>query len=30
MRSVTYSMSLSLDGYIVAPDGRFDWTVPDK
>ena len=30
MRSVTYSMSLSLDGYIVGPDGRFDWTVPDK
>jgi dihydrofolate reductase len=29
MRSVTYSMSLSLDGYIVGPDGGFDWTVPD-
>ena len=29
MRSVTYSMSASLDGYIVGPDGRFDWTVPD-
>ena len=29
MRSVTYSMSMSLDGYIVGPDGRFDWTVPD-
>ncbi|WP_063734472.1 dihydrofolate reductase family protein [Streptomyces sp. RTd22] len=29
MRSVTYSMGLSLDGYIVGPDGRFDWTVPD-
>jgi dihydrofolate reductase len=27
---VTYSMSASLDGYIVGPDGRFDWTVPDK
>ena len=26
MRSVTYSMSMSLDGYIVGPDGRFDWT----
>ena len=25
MRSVTYSMSLSLDGYIVGPDGSFDW-----
>jgi len=30
MRSVTYSMNLSLDGYIVGPDGGFDWTVPDK
>ncbi|WP_217238821.1 dihydrofolate reductase family protein [Streptomyces sp. AC555_RSS877] len=30
MRSVTYSMSVSLDGYIVGPDGRFDWTVPDE
>jgi dihydrofolate reductase len=30
MRSVTYSMGASLDGYIVGPDGRFDWTVPDK
>ena len=30
MRSVTYSMGASLDGYIVGPDGRFDWTVPDE
>ncbi|WP_406431534.1 dihydrofolate reductase family protein [Streptomyces sp. NBC_00631] len=30
MRSVTYSMSMSLDGYIVGPDGTFDWTAPDK
>jgi dihydrofolate reductase len=30
MRRVTYSMGASLDGYIVGPDGRFDWTVPDK
>ena len=30
MRSVTYSMSMSVDGYIVGPDGRFDWTVPDR
>jgi hypothetical protein len=30
MRSVTYSMSVSLDGYIVGPDGNFDWTVPDE
>jgi len=29
MRSVTYSMSVSLDGYIVGPDGSFDWTAPD-
>ena len=30
MRSVTYSMSLSLDGYIVGPDGGFNWSVPDE
>ena len=29
MRSLTYSMGVSLDGYIVGPDGGFDWTVPD-
>ncbi|MFK0236255.1 dihydrofolate reductase family protein [Streptomyces vinaceus] len=29
MRSVTYSMGVSLDGYIVGPDGGFDWTAPD-
>ena len=29
MRSVTYSMGASLDGYIVGPDGKFDWTLPD-
>ncbi|MFD7229741.1 dihydrofolate reductase family protein [Streptomyces sp. NPDC059881] len=29
MRSVTYSMSISLDGYIVGPDGDFNWTAPD-
>ncbi|MGW4232258.1 dihydrofolate reductase family protein [Streptomyces sp. NPDC004980] len=28
MRSVTYSMSASLDGYIVGPDGDFNWTAP--
>ncbi|MEV8593375.1 dihydrofolate reductase family protein [Streptomyces sp. NPDC052013] len=28
MRSVTYSMSISLDGYIVGPDGDFGWTAP--
>ena len=30
MRRVTYSMGISLDGYIVGPDGSFDWTGPDK
>lgn len=30
MRSVTYSMSVSLDGYIVGPDGGFGWGVPDE
>ncbi len=25
MRSVTYSMNVSLDGYIVGPDGGFNW-----
>ncbi|MBI3749157.1 MAG: dihydrofolate reductase family protein [Chloroflexi bacterium] len=30
MRSVTYSMGVSLDGYIVGPDGGFAWTAPDK
>ncbi len=30
MRRVTYSMGVSLDGYIVGPDGGFDWTVPDE
>ena len=29
MRNVTYSMGVSLDGYIVGPDGSFDWTAPD-
>jgi dihydrofolate reductase len=29
MRSVTYSMAVSLDGYVVGPDGGFDWTAPD-
>ena len=30
MRKVTYSMSISLDGYIVGPDGGFDWGTPDE
>ncbi len=29
MRSVTYSMGVSLDGYIVGPDGTFGWTEPN-
>jgi len=30
MRSVTYSMTVSLDGYIAGPDGSFDWADPDE
>ena len=30
MRNVTYSMGVSLDGYIVGPDGDFNWTAPDE
>ncbi len=30
MRSVTYSMGVSLDGYIVGADGNFGWTEPDE
>jgi dihydrofolate reductase len=30
MRSVTYSMNVSLDGYVVGPDGDFNWTAPDE
>ncbi len=29
MRSVTYAMGVSLDGYIVGPDGDIGWTAPD-
>ena len=29
MRSVTYSMGVSLDGYIAGPDRDFGWTAPD-
>ena len=29
MRRVIYSMGVSLDGYIVGPDGGFDWAAPD-
>jgi dihydrofolate reductase len=30
MRCVTYSMAVSLDGYIAGPDGQFDWSIPDE
>ncbi len=30
MPKVIYSMSVSADGYIVGPDGKFDWSVPDE
>jgi len=30
MRNVTYSMTMTLDGYIVGPDGAFDWMLPDE
>lgn len=30
MRSVTYEMGVSLDGYIVGADGVFEWTKPDE
>jgi dihydrofolate reductase len=30
VRSVTYSMSVSLDGYIMGPDGAFGWADPDE
>jgi dihydrofolate reductase len=29
MRKVIYSMGVSLDGFIVGPDGKFDWSAPD-
>lgn len=29
MRPVTYSMGMSLDGYIIGPDGGFNWAAPD-
>jgi dihydrofolate reductase len=30
MHSVTYSMGVSADGYVIGPDGTFDWTAPDE
>ena len=30
MRTVTYAMNVSLDGFIVGPDGRIDWAPPDQ
>ncbi|MFC1413293.1 dihydrofolate reductase family protein [Streptacidiphilus sp. N1-12] len=30
MRNVTCSMGVSLDGYIVGPDGSFNWSEPDE
>ena len=30
MRSVIYSLAVSLDGYIAGPDGQFDWSIPDE
>lgn len=29
MPKLIYSMAVSLDGYIVGPDGRHDWSAPD-
>ncbi|GGE99703.1 dihydrofolate reductase family protein [Mycetocola zhadangensis] len=30
MRNVTYSLTMSLDGYVIGPDGQFDWAAPDE
>jgi dihydrofolate reductase len=30
MRTVIYSMSVSLDGFIAGPDGDIGWTAPDQ
>src|SRR3954447_7446036 len=30
MRKLIYSMGVSLDGYIVGADGKFDWATPDE
>lgn len=30
MRRVTYSMGLTADGYVMGPDGSFDWGAPSE
>jgi dihydrofolate reductase len=30
MRSLIYSMTVSLDGFIAGPDGAIDWSVPNE
>jgi len=30
MRKLIYSMGVSLDGFIAAPDGDFGWSAPDE
>lgn len=30
MRDVVWSMGVSLDGYVVGPDGDFSWAAPDE
>jgi dihydrofolate reductase len=29
VRALVYSMGVSLDGYVLGPDGLFDWATPD-
>jgi dihydrofolate reductase len=30
MRTLSYSMGVSLDGFIAGPDGKIDWSAPDE
>lgn len=30
MRNIIYLMTLSLDGFVEGPDGKFDWSEPDE